>query len=325
MLNEETPERSWSNIEQRLSHPFGSFRHYGAFAASLIAGSVTSRHLRAASIDFQSHASSNERADSVDEPSTHLYINMIDRSKVVKSMEIWTESENGSDTSVGGRSEFSSIHSEYDAMLDDFFLADHRAGDECWKCEVVTDPIKVSLSDKTKDGDESRTVPVVMKCVPSTLGKSKHCHRDVESNVVNWLQQLDEENVMTSPSQKRHLTTSPTFSNIKELALYGSTLNLSNSLSSDFENGNSGLSSTTTDDDHRTSNHWRESGTTFTVIHSQYSINTDAASFTNRPLITYGVTGRKFIPSKKEQFSKKIRKLGNIFKRKNRTKDGKDL
>lgn len=322
MLHEDTLEGRW-RVDEVLLHPFGSFRHRGAFPASLIGGSATSRHLRAASIDFQSYTSNNELAESLYDASTHLYINMLDSCNATNSRQLGNESRSESDVSINEQSEFSSIHSQYgdgdgDGMLDDFLLADHRIGDECTKGDesswltgrkVISHPIDVSIRVQTNDSANSPSFQINKKCAKSAFAKSNN----LNNNVVTWLDQVNEVIGMTPVWRERHVLKSAASSHIQSSTSYCSTVNMALSLA---DSGN--ISFDTTDKDRAISAHRRDSEKTFVVNQNENSINSDTASFTNRPLVVYGVSGRKLVASKREKFCKKMRKFGNLLKRKSR-------
>ena len=120
-------DQSWARRSQCVKdNPFGSFRQNGSFPASLISGSVTSRHLGAPPSDYTS--SSSEAATRPLDDSTHLYINMLDRSDLgaIKSYKFWGDSVDDDATEDDPDSEFSGIYSDYDddAIVVDNF--DHR-------------------------------------------------------------------------------------------------------------------------------------------------------------------------------------------------------
>ena len=167
-------------------HPFGSFRHDGSFPASMISGSVTSRHLCAPPT---SDYTSSEMAPDISQDSTHIYINLLDRSDdgVIKSTKFWDDDTTDGDVTIADdTSEFSSIYSEDDIQdIDD----DHRGsmdlvgyGISFTPRDMVRAPVQVSLSSHPVLHTKPPIAPHPVKPMLHTSS--------VHSKVGPWLQHL---------------------------------------------------------------------------------------------------------------------------------------
>ena len=102
-----TEDDSWVCTPQKLAcNPFGSFWHDGTFPASML-GATSTSHMASPTIS---------------EASTHLYMNLLDRSDYghVKTTRFWTDEPYDSEDE-DSCSEFSSIHS------DSCLMWEHRA------------------------------------------------------------------------------------------------------------------------------------------------------------------------------------------------------
>jgi len=172
-------------------HPFGSFRHEGSFPASLISGSVTSRHLCDPPTSEYSEEESNDTQNS-----THIYINLLDISDqgATKSTKFWSDDASNPDDT----SEFSSIHSD-DAPLE--ICVDYRGtctteieeyGLAYTPRNITRQPIQVSLSSH-RNLNKPPMAPRPAKTA-------------VQSKVGPWLQQV------TTPSRPRVPTHNTTVS-----------------------------------------------------------------------------------------------------------------
>lgn len=326
--------------EEDFRHPFGSFRHKGSFPASLIGGSLTSRHLRRPSIDFHSYATSTEQTDTVYDASTHIYINMIERSKLVMSTEFRTESTHGIDISVGNSSEFSGIQDECEMRLEDFCLDDHRGGVESWQCaetfgkvrpDVINDPLKMSVSDKTgdhadctNDDEASHDIdppPVILNCAKTAFESSKkQCLSISDNKVAIWLEQMNGFSRERPTFQREHFPPAAPLSDTSSSTFYSSATTPSNSLWNSLEHTNSAYSLATTVNNQVAATDSVETERATAI--NEHSVYSDASSFMNHSLIRHGVTGKRPGLGSRKNLLNKIRTIGKLFTKKIRSRPG---
>jgi len=166
------------------ANPFGSFRHNGTFPASFISGSVTSRHLGGQ----QSSTYDNSTQDPIMDDSTHLYINMLDRSDVgaIKSTKFWCDSDDASEfSSIVAEEEM--IEHRINMMYETNYCLSNQ--DRTMARELVRRSVVVSLS---KMGVVTTKPPIAPKIRKQKLMKKVTTESAIslEDKVGPWLERV---------------------------------------------------------------------------------------------------------------------------------------
>ena len=317
---------SWAVTSQHsVLNPFGSFRHDGSFPASLISGSVTSRHLGEPPSDY----STSDAPSSVLEDSTHLYINMIERSDIgaVKSTKFWNESDDDDNTS-----EFSSIHAndDEDYDIDDDHRGNFNADCSPLPCDVTKSrgtPVQVSLKAILRLAGKPPMAPRHVKInTTSRQNQSDQQRRQsssVQSKVGPWLQNIAHHSpdVVTpaAPTHKVHVGCY--MSSVPSSFATDTYISQDDHTTASFDDHTNTFTEHTDQSchsDRTTSRHGLPMDTLYhshqinvTRCQPEYSVDSDATFFMQRPLTACGVARPKF--NKRRGFTRQLKKIGRFF------------
>ena len=317
---------SWAVTSQRsVLNPFGSFRHDGSFPASLISGSVTSRHLGEPPSDY----STSYAPSSMLEDSTHLYINMIERSDIgaVKSTKFWNDSDSDSDDNT---SEFSSIHADDDEDYD--IVDDHRGNaDFCspLPCDVTKSrgtPVQVSLKAIQRLAGKPPMAPRHIKInTASRQNQSDQPRR--QSSLVHkvgpWLQNIAHHSpdVVTPATHKVLVECS--MSSVPSSFATESYTSQDDHVTTSFDDHTNTLTDQSCHSECRTSLPGLPMDTLYhshqidvTRCQPEYSVDSDATFFMHQPLTSCGIARPKL--SKRRGFTRQLKKIGRFFSKTSR-------